>query len=72
MGKKLEMRPVEKEGLAEFYAAVFPPVVAERMTEMNIGMLPGGVLAEESKPTGETRQGKTELVEVFKQLLGSA
>lgn len=70
-GKKLEMRPVEKAGLAEFYATVFPPGVAERMAELNLGILPGGVLAENSKPTGETKKGKTELVEVFKQLLGN-
>ncbi|KAK3346322.1 hypothetical protein B0T25DRAFT_571466 [Lasiosphaeria hispida] len=70
VGKELEVRPVEKEGLLDFWSSVFPPEVAKRFTELNLSFLPGGILYENSKPTGETRYGKTELAEVLKQLLG--
>ena len=70
-GKTLEMKLIPKEGLAEFYGAVFPPPVAESYVEMNTALLPGGIIVEDPNPTGETRYGKTELVDVFKQLLGA-
>ena len=70
-GKTIEMKVIPKEGLAEFYGAVFPPAIAESYVEMNVALLPGGIIVEDPSPTGETRHGKTELVEVFKQLLGA-
>ena len=69
-GKSIEVRPVPKEGLLDFYSAVFPPAVAKEFAEMNISFLEGGVLYEfyngDYKP--EIRNGKTELVEVIKEL----
>lgn len=70
-GKTIEMKVIPKEGLAEFYGAVFPPAIAESYVEMNVALLPGGIILEDPSPTRETRHGKTELVEVFKQLLGA-
>ncbi|KAK0747042.1 hypothetical protein B0T18DRAFT_438763 [Schizothecium vesticola] len=70
-GKTIEMKVIPKEGLAEFYGTVFPPAIAESYVEMNVALLPGGIIVEDPSPTGETRHGKTELVEVFKQLLGA-
>lgn len=68
-GKSLEMRPVEKAGLGEFYAAVFPPTVAKHFAEMNASYLEGGILYENPQPTGEKKYGKTELIEAVRQLL---
>lgn len=70
-GKTIEMKVIPKEGLAEFYGAVFPPAIAELYVEMNVALLPGGIIVEDPSPTGETRHGKTELVGVFVQLLGA-
>lgn len=72
LGKKLEMKVIPKEGLAEFYGSVFPPALAQRYVEMNLCFMEGGILYENPNPTGETRKAKTELVEVFKNLLGAA
>ncbi len=71
-GQKLKMTVLEKEALRGYYGAVFPPSTADGMTELNLCFLEGGILYENPKPTGETRYTKTELVEVFKQMLGSA
>ncbi|KAH6857042.1 hypothetical protein B0I37DRAFT_89150 [Chaetomium sp. MPI-CAGE-AT-0009] len=70
-GKSIELRPVEKEGLDDFYAAVFPPMVAAYYAEMNRSYLPGGILHVDPQPTGEIRYGTTELREVVKQLVGA-
>ena len=72
VGRKLELRLVEKEGLQEYYSSVLPPGLAQRYAEMTLSILPGGVLHENAKPTGEVREGKTEMVEVFRQLYGAA
>ncbi|KAK4098117.1 NAD(P)-binding protein [Parathielavia hyrcaniae] len=72
LGKSVEMRPVEKAGLDGFYAAVFPPGVAAHFAEMNRSYLEGGILYEDPRPTpGEKKFGKTELVEVVRQMLGA-
>ncbi|KAK4118849.1 NAD(P)-binding protein [Parathielavia appendiculata] len=72
LGKSIEMRSVEKSGLHDFYAAVFPPGVAAHFAEMNKSYLEGGILYEDPQPTpGEKRYGNTELVDVFRQMLGA-
>jgi hypothetical protein len=70
-GKQVEMREIPKEGLAEYFGAFLPPVRVKGYVEMSLGFLPGGIMYEDPQPTGEVRKGKTELVEVFKQLLGA-
>ncbi|KAK5652249.1 hypothetical protein OQA88_10746 [Cercophora sp. LCS_1] len=72
LGEKIEMKVIPKEGLAEFYGNVFPPGLAQRYAELNQCFMEGGILYENPNPTGETRKAKTELVEVFKGLLGTA
>ncbi|KAL1839881.1 hypothetical protein VTJ49DRAFT_1016 [Mycothermus thermophilus] len=69
MCKSIEMKPIPKEGLYDFYAAVFPPKVAQLYAEMNASYLEGGILEENPRPTGEVRRGRTELVEVFRGLV---
>lgn len=71
-GKSIELRAVEPAGLRDFYAAAFPPSIAERFTDMTKSFHEGGILYEDPQPTGEKKYGKTELVEVIKQLLGKA
>lgn len=70
-GKEVEVRPVEKDGLDAFYAAVFPPGVAKLFAEMNRSFLEGGILDVDPEPTKEeTKYGKTELGEVIRELVG--
>lgn len=68
--RSIEVRPVPKGSLLDFYSAVFPPAVAKEFTEMNISFLEGGVLYElyNGGYEPEIRNGKTELVEVIKEL----
>ncbi|KAK3290484.1 uncharacterized protein B0H64DRAFT_59445 [Chaetomium fimeti] len=70
-GKSIELRLVEKEALDDFYAAVFPPVVAAYYAEMNKSYLPGAILHVDPQPTGATKYGTTELREVVEQLVGA-
>lgn len=68
----VELRPIEREGLVEFFGTFLGPVRAQKYAEMTLGFLPGGIIERDPEPTGEVRKGKTELVEVFKELLGAA
>jgi len=72
VGKPVELRPIEKEALAGYFGAFLGPTRAQSYADMTLGFLPGGIIHEDPKPTGEVRKGKTELVEVLKQLLRSA
>lgn len=71
-GKKLKVHIIPKEDLAGFYSGIFPPGTAERFAEMNESYLPGGILERNPEPTPEIRGAKTELVEVFREMLGRA
>ncbi|KAL2267871.1 hypothetical protein VTJ83DRAFT_5148 [Remersonia thermophila] len=68
-GRTLDMKAVPREGLYDFYAAVFPPKVAQLYAEMNASYLEGGILDENPRPTGEVRRGATELGDVFRGLV---
>ncbi|SPQ23986.1 316bd447-dc06-46fb-ada7-8818c044f9b3 [Thermothielavioides terrestris] len=67
-GKSVEIRQIPKAGLAEFYSAVFPPRIAQQFAEMNASYLEGGILYEDPQPTGRIKYGKTELVDVVKEI----
>ncbi|KAK4205093.1 hypothetical protein QBC40DRAFT_271702 [Triangularia verruculosa] len=71
LGKEVEMKLIPKEGLLEYYGAVFPDYVAREYAEMNESFLEGGVLEWDPKaePSGEVREGETGLKEVFAELL---
>ncbi|KAK0641801.1 hypothetical protein B0T16DRAFT_220870 [Cercophora newfieldiana] len=71
-GKDIEVRPVEREGLGEYFGSFLGPVRVKEYVDMTLSFLPGGIIHQDPNPTGEVRKGKTELVEVFKQLLGTA
>ncbi len=70
-GKKIEMQPIPKDGLVDFYAAVFPPMVAAAFAEMNASYLPGGVMYEGDQPAVEKKHGVTDLLEVVKEIYGA-
>lgn len=48
-GKKVETRPVGREGLADFFGAVLPPHLVRDFVEMTESFLPGGLLEEEMR-----------------------
>ncbi|KAL2129131.1 hypothetical protein VTI74DRAFT_8193 [Chaetomium olivicolor] len=68
-GRSVELRPIPKEGLRDFYAAVFPPAVAREYAAMNESYLEGGILYRDPEPTkGEKRYGKTSLEEAVRAM----
>ncbi|KAK0742076.1 hypothetical protein B0T21DRAFT_282872 [Apiosordaria backusii] len=71
LGKEVEMKMIPKEGLLEYYLAVFPDYVAKEYAEMNESFLEGGIIDLNPEPTpgGELKKGETELKEVFAELL---
>lgn len=67
-GKEIQVKPVPREGLLGFFGAVFPAKTAKRFADMMLAATPGGIMAEDPKPTGRCIYGKTELVEVLKEM----
>jgi uncharacterized protein YbjT (DUF2867 family) len=47
LGKDVEVRPVEKDNLRQFFAQVFPPQVLDYWVEMAMSILPDGKLGTE-------------------------
>lgn len=47
LGKEVELRPVEKDQLRQFYANVFPSSIVDYWTEMAESILPDGKLGAE-------------------------
>ena len=47
LGKEVELRPVEKDQLRQFYSQVFPPSIVDYWTEMAESILPDGKLGAE-------------------------
>ncbi|KAA8644211.1 hypothetical protein EYZ11_012550 [Aspergillus tanneri] len=69
-GKDVEIKPVEKSELREFFGKVLPPSLADGFTEMTVSFLPGGVMTQDvlDKFNPIVKRGKTELVEVIGEL----
>ncbi|KAJ5601775.1 hypothetical protein N7510_011309 [Penicillium lagena] len=44
LGKEVEVRPVEKDNLRQFYAQIFPPQILDYWVEMATSILPDGKL----------------------------
>lgn len=70
-GKNLEMRTVEKEGLEEYFGVALGPVRAGKYAEMMRAVLPGGVMYENPEPVEEVKKVGTELLGVFREMLGA-
>ena len=71
LGKPIEVKPVEKDKMTEFWTGMFPPDVAREFAEMTLSFLPGGVMEEDCWRTDnrEIVRGKTELGDAFAALL---
>lgn len=67
-GKPVDMRPVEKDKIRDFYMAIFPPQIVDLWVELATSFLPGGI-AEPGAPGLErvdVVRGKTSLGEALK------
>ncbi|WAO96613.1 NAD(P)-bd-dom domain-containing protein [Fusarium falciforme] len=67
-GKKVELVPIEKDNLAEFYAREIPSAQIQDFVEMTTSALPGGIMAGDFGSNERTVQGKVELVEALRPL----
>lgn len=69
-GKKVHVRSVEKEGLAEFFGAVLPPHLVQDFVDMTVSFLPGGLLEQEMQTLAgddNVRRGEVDLFGVLKR-----
>ena len=69
IGKEIEVRAIEKEGLPEFFGQVFPPTIVDEFVEMSTSFLPGGIMAaDEMEPGKNLVRGKVELREALEKI----
>ncbi|KAK5996840.1 hypothetical protein PT974_02185 [Cladobotryum mycophilum] len=68
LGKKVELRAVERDGLHGYFAQVFPPAHVDLWVEMSLSFLPGGILAPDKNDYDNKPivHGRTELLEAIK------
>ena len=74
VGKPVEVRPVEKDQLHDFFLGPpfsFDPGTAAEWPEMTASMLPGGILAESLSEPLNLIRGKTTLAEGIRALFSS-
>jgi hypothetical protein len=68
LGKEVDLRPVEKHHLHQFYAQIFPPTILDYWVEMAMSILPDGKLGTEYllRPRGPVLYGRTILETAIK------
>ncbi|RYP40461.1 hypothetical protein DL767_001697 [Monosporascus sp. MG133] len=71
-GKSIEVRLVEKNNLADFFAQFLPNSLVGYYTEMTLSILPGGLLEAEAKSLHNARRGQDTLVDAFKRMWDEA
>ncbi|RYP61498.1 hypothetical protein DL769_007680 [Monosporascus sp. CRB-8-3] len=71
-GKSIEVRLVEKNQLADFFAQFLPSNLVGYYTEMTLSILPGGLLEAEAKSLHNARRGQDTLVDAFKRMWDEA
>ncbi|RYO88894.1 hypothetical protein DL764_008662 [Monosporascus ibericus] len=71
-GKSIEVRLVEKDKLADFFAQFLPSSLVGDYTEMSLSILPGGLLDAEAKTLQNARRGQDTLVDAFKRMWDEA
>lgn len=71
LGKKVEVRAVEKQDLPAFYGKIFPPQIINEWVEMATCFLPGGIAEKDMTDSGgvDIVRGNTELIEVIQEAL---
>ncbi|KAI8711860.1 hypothetical protein NCS52_01450600 [Fusarium sp. LHS14.1] len=67
-GKKVEVVPIEKDNLAEFFAREIPSAHIEDFVGMTTSALPGGIMSGDFGSNERTVHGKVELVEALRPL----
>ncbi|RSM01537.1 hypothetical protein CEP52_008471 [Fusarium oligoseptatum] len=67
-GKKVELVPIEKDKLAEFFSRQIPSAHIQDFVEMTTSALPGGIMAGDFGSNERTVHGKVELVEALRPL----
>ncbi|KAK4208481.1 hypothetical protein QBC37DRAFT_296633 [Rhypophila decipiens] len=68
-GKDVQVRPIEREALVEFFGQVFRhPTVAKWFGEMMMAATPGGIMVEDPEPTEDYLYGKTGLVDMLRSM----
>lgn len=67
LGREVEMKPVEKQDLPEFFAKFFPPSTVDDWVEMAESFIPGGIAARDATKQNEDNivHGTTTLAEVL-------
>ncbi|OJK00148.1 hypothetical protein ASPACDRAFT_118108 [Aspergillus aculeatus ATCC 16872] len=72
LGCEVELRPVEKENLPEYFRRFLPETAVGPFVEMTLSFLPGGVMYKQYEQRKERRmeRGEVELEEVVAGLLG--
>lgn len=68
LGKKIEVKPVEKEALPDFFGQVFPPSTVPEWVELSTCFLPGGILTKHPTPEKDIKRGKVGLKEAFEDM----
>lgn len=71
LGKEVRVETVPAEGFLGFFSHIFPPNVAQLFTDMTKSFLPGGVLDATRENGDETKRGKIDLVEGFREMLSA-
>ncbi|PYH46298.1 NAD(P)-binding protein [Aspergillus saccharolyticus JOP 1030-1] len=71
LGRAVELRPVEKENLTEYFAGFLPEAAVGPFVEMTLSFLPGGVMHNDLGKKEEVRlmRGRVELEEVVAGLV---
>ncbi|RAL07632.1 NAD(P)-binding protein [Aspergillus homomorphus CBS 101889] len=74
LGRQVELRPVAKENLEEFFGRFLPKVAVGPFVEMTLSFLPGGVMHTDAKKREGVKvyRGEMELEEVVSRLLSHA
>lgn len=67
-GKEVEMKLVERDQLAGFFAEQVPEAHVQDFVDMTTAVLPGGIMSGDFEYGEDTVRGKVELVDAFRQL----
>ncbi|KAM0426488.1 hypothetical protein ACHAPT_008179 [Fusarium lateritium] len=67
-GKKVEIVPVEKDNLADFFAQKVPSAHIQEFVEMTTSALPGGAMSGDFGSNERTVHGQVELVEALRSV----
>ncbi|RAH67398.1 NAD(P)-binding protein [Aspergillus aculeatinus CBS 121060] len=72
LGREVELRPVAKEDLTEYFGRFLPETAVGPFVEMTLSFLPGGVMHKQYEQRHDVRvvRGEVELEEVVAGLLG--